>query len=339
MNNPLRLTHLLRCLFMAFTLWLASCAGGPSKEVVDQLANDDRPPFGANYAFPVKTMEFPEGRQMAYTDQGEGEEVLIFVHGLGGYSKHWEPMISQLKHHYRCIAPDLPGYGYSDRQYIPEKNILAFYAEAILQLADHLKIGQFTLVGHSMGGQTAMVAALTYPGRIRHLVLAAPAGFETFSFAEATGMRTFATASFFGQQDEAALRAGFEANFTGNHPMLNELLEDRIRMREQQGFEAYCHTVEMGVKGMLERPVWDELNLITCPVLVLFGENDALIPNRAFHPNLTSTEVAEGGTARLPNGQLVLFPGAGHLFTIEQADLLADAIMRFLQEPTTSAGS
>ncbi|HMN90388.1 MAG TPA: hypothetical protein PKE68_10250 [Saprospiraceae bacterium] len=84
------------------------------------------------------------------------------------------------------------------------------------------------------------------------------------------------------------------------------------------------------VASMLDEPVFQRLNELRLPVLVVYGEADALIPNRFLHPKLTTQTVAEIGAKSIPNSQLILLPQAGHFVQWEQARLLNEAIKAFL---------
>jgi len=314
--------------FLLFVL-LAACGG--DAELRWDGANDKRAAFAPQYAFVVKETEYPKGYKMAYTDEGAGDTAIVFIHGLGGYLKHWEAVADSLKGSARCIAVDLPGYGKSSRAEFTATDFMDFYADAALHLIAELQLKTVVLAGHSMGGQIAMVAALKAPEKIAALVLAAPAGFETFSAAESYTMKSFATADFFAKQGEEEIRKSFAANFFQMPAQAEQLIQERLTMRNSYGFEAYCQTVANGVKGMLDHPVKEQLPNIRQKTLVLFGTNDMLIPNRLMHKNLTTQQVAEEGIKALPNARLVMIPEAGHLLTFEKPQAVAAEIRRFLQ--------
>jgi pimeloyl-ACP methyl ester carboxylesterase len=320
--------------FLLFVLF-AACGGGA--ELRWDSANDKRPAFAPQYAFAVKETEYPKGYKMAYTDEGSGDTAIVFIHGLGGYLKHWEAVADSLKGSARCIAVDLPGYGKSSRAEFAAEDFMDFYADAVLHLIGELQLKTVVLAGHSMGGQIAMITALKAPEKIAALVLAAPAGFETFSSTEGYAMKSFATADFFAKQGEEEIRKSFEANFFQMPPQAEQLIQERLAMRNSYGFEAYCQTVANGVKGMLDHPVREQLPNIRQKTLVLFGANDLLIPNRLMHKDLTTQQVAEEGTKALPNARMVMIPEAGHLLTFEKPQAVAAEIRQFLKPLSGSA--
>lgn len=86
---------------------------------------------------------------------------------------------------------------------------------------------------------------------------------------------------------------------------------DRLAMRGALDFEGYCYIIPKRVEGMVDQPVFDLLPNIKQPVLVVFGANDNLIPNRFLNAG-TTKKVAEAGVEKLPNAKLVLLPKTGY---------------------------
>ena len=122
-----------------------------------------------DYQMPVKKLILKDGSQMAYVDKGNGKPI-IFIHGLGGNISHWVKNIKELSVNYRCIAVDLPGYGYSIDANKTTNDYLAFYANAIFQLSKKLLLKNISLTGISMGGQIAVIAGLQHPELFKKLI-------------------------------------------------------------------------------------------------------------------------------------------------------------------------
>lgn len=110
-----------------------------------------------------------------YRDQGDPQSpVLLLIHGLGCSLRYWACVFDAREFaNYRILALDLPGFGMSDK---PDSYDYKLSSQADLALAfvDALQVQQFLLVGHSMGGAIAILLALKYPDRVKHLVVIEP---------------------------------------------------------------------------------------------------------------------------------------------------------------------
>lgn len=281
------------------------------------------------YTYAVKKVTLPSGVSMAYTDEGKGPETLIFIHGLGSYLPAWDKNVAELRQHYRCIAIDLPGYGKSDKTGVTAG--MAAYADDVLALMNALKLKQAVLVGHSMGGQIAITVALKAPQRVKKLVLAAPAGFETFTDQQKQLFKMTVTPESVLKTTPEQVAANFKVNFHQMPPDAQYMIEDRLKMAESAQFGAYSAAVAGSVAAMVDEPVYEWLPQVQVPTLILFGEQDALIPNRYLNPSLTTKAVAESGQRRIPGSQLVMLPEAGHFLQFEQASAFNKTIRDFLK--------
>lgn len=287
-----------------------------------------------SYGFTAKQVQL-DSLQINYVEAGKGETV-IMIHGLGGNASHWKKNIETLSRKFHCIAVDLPGYGNSSTVERGDADTqLDFYAEVIASLLKKLKIPTASVMGHSMGGQVSIILALTYPALVNKLVLVAPAGLETFTAAEANVLTGYANTAFYMAQDSAAIAKTYRANFFRMPDAAEGLIKERIALKQCAGFEMYCRQIPMGVKGMLAHPVIDELKKISQRVLVLYGEEDALIPNKFLHPSLTVTAVAAMAKS-IPRSSIRMIPEAGHLLQYEKPEAVNEAVIQFLQ--TTQSG-
>jgi esterase len=105
--------------------------------------------------------------ELNYQIHGEGEPVLV-LHGLFGSGRNWSSIAKQLSSHHQVITVDLRNHGNSGHDVnmgYPEM------ANDVINLTQQLGLNEFSLIGHSMGGKTAMVASLLYPEAIHKLVI------------------------------------------------------------------------------------------------------------------------------------------------------------------------
>lgn len=117
----------------------------------------------------------PSGIELAYEDRGPADApALLFLHGFPENHRTWRHQVAHLEDRYRCIAPDLRGYGGSSKPQEVEAYSIDKLAGDIFQLADALGVGEFTLIGHDWGGALAWPTAALgqQSGRILRLAVA-----------------------------------------------------------------------------------------------------------------------------------------------------------------------
>jgi pimeloyl-ACP methyl ester carboxylesterase len=249
------------------------------------------------------------GIKIAYTQAGKNnKECILFIHGLGENLQTWTRNISILKKDFHCIAIDLPGHGLSDKGNHPYSPY--FFASIVNEIIVGLGLRDVILTGHSLGGQVAIMAALSNISLVKKLVLIAPAGFENFS-----------------EQEERWL-----INHSKNY--LNPITDLSIFSMIQDTNNNFPtnEIYSKIVTGMLDQPVFDHLHQIEQPTLVIFGENDPFIPNRFLHHDSSPKTIAETGTKQIRNASLNLIPGTGHFIHIEKADMVNRLITGFIDK-------
>lgn len=280
------------------------------------------------YPYQVRKVMLSSGIEIAYVDEGKGDQVIIFLHGLGSYLPAWKNNIEGLKSSFRVIAIDLPGYGKSSKA--PHSGKMSFYADVVKAFAEKLDLTDITLAGHSMGGQITMVTALNYPELVKNLVLIAPAGFEKFSEGQKQWFRSVMTLEGVKNTSAEDIQTNLAVNFYNKPKEADFMITDRIIMRDAKDFDHYCYAVVQSVSGMVDEPMLEMLPQIKQPTLIIFGENDNLIPNRFLNPGKT-LKVAQVGNEKIPNSQLVMVPKAGHFVQFEKPTEVNTAISKFLK--------
>ncbi|MGY6522895.1 MAG: alpha/beta fold hydrolase [Mongoliitalea sp.] len=279
---------------------------------------------GVEYPYPVKKVNLSNGQKIAFMDEGEGE-VLIFIHGLGSYGPAWKKNVEELSKYYRCIAVDLLGYGKSSK---PEETyLLKDQARVIQELVQNLGLSKVHLVGHSMGGQIAMHVGLAYPELVKSLILVAPAGIETFTDQQKAFFEMITPEAIAATSDQE-IEANLKRNFYSYTDEAQFMIEDRIVIKNDPEFPRYASMVVNGIRGMVRQPLADLLESLQSPVLVLFGNNDDLIPNKLLNPHLTTQAVAASVEKLMPHAKVNLIPDAGHMLMFEQAK----EVNRFIRE-------
>ena len=283
-----------------------------------------------DYPFDVHYQTLPNGETVAYVDEGEADQVILMIHGLGSYLPAWQKNISGLKEDFRIIALDLPGYGKSSKT--AENYEISFFAESVVQLLEALSIYKAYLAGHSMGGQIAIYTTLEYQDKVEGLILSAPAGFEQFSDQHRQVFQMTVSKESIMNTDEETIRMNAMNTFHQFPEEATFMIEDRLKMRDDPDFEDYSRAQAESIFAMLDEPVFDRLSDIEVPALVVYGLQDGLIPNPYLNPELTTQSVAEAGTSELQNGELIMIEGAGHFVHFEKWDEFNQIIRNFLNQ-------
>lgn len=105
--------------------------------------------------------------KLHYRELGEGQPFII-LHGLFGYSDNWQTHAKKLAEYYRVILVDLRNHGHSDWS---DEFSYKIMAQDVKELCDDLKLQDIILLGHSMGGKTAMFFAQNYESLLDKLII------------------------------------------------------------------------------------------------------------------------------------------------------------------------
>jgi len=161
-------------------------------------------------------------------------------------------------------------------------------------------------------------------------MLISPAGFETFTPGQKQWLRDVLSPTAVRLTTVDNIISNIASNFYKMPDDAEFMITDRIAMRNAKDFDAYCYIIPECIKGMVDEPVYDFIDRISAPTLVIFGEADNLIPNRFLNPGKTEN-IANDGAAKLQNGELHLIPKAGHFVHFEKAEQVNKIISEFLK--------
>lgn len=271
--------------------------------------------------------------EVAYVELNpEGQQTLVFIHGLGSYLKFWRYQLDEFAARgYRVIALDMLGYGKSDKPATFPYTMEAM-ADVVHELVGKVGASKPVLVGHSMGGQTALSYAIRYPEDVGALVLTSPAGFEKFSRKEkAWFKRSMNTALIKGSPEYGIWGSVAQSNFARWRPELEWLIEERVRVVRTPEFDAYAYAQVRSVQGLSENDfVRESLDKVTVPALIVFGADDRLIPNPFLHGG-KAREVMEYGHANIRGSKLEELKGCGHSVQLDCPEEYNAAVGAFLE--------
>ncbi len=249
---------------------------------------------------------------------GDGVPVLL-IHGSGpGVTAwaNWRLTIPPLAEHFRVIAPDIVGFGFTER---PDNVTydLDTWTEHALGVLDALGIERAHVVGNSFGGSLALSLAIRHPERVDRLVLMGSVGvpFEITPGLDAVwGYQPSPEAML----DLLHLFA-YDASLTG--PDLAQLrYEASVRPGVQEAFAAMFPAPRQRALDAMTHDL-DSIRAIEAPTLIVHGRDDHVIP---VENSLVLLHAID-------NAQLHVFGRCGHWTQIEHADEFADLVIRFLR--------
>jgi pimeloyl-ACP methyl ester carboxylesterase len=263
----------------------------------------------------------------------DGARTIVFLHGLGSYLKFWRSQLDlAAQKGFRVIAIDQLGFGKSDKPATFPYTTEAF-AENVVELLDLLHVDRAILVGHSMGGQTALSTAIRFPDRVAALVLASPAGFEFFSSREQKWFKLVYFRGLVKDADEEMIWGNVrDANFMHWSSDHEWLIEERVRLAKNADFDAYAYAQVRTVEGLAQNGfVRDSLGKVQAPTLIIYGSADRLIPNAFLHGGFTK-DIMQAGHAAIPGSELTELPWCGHTVQLDCAAGFNAAMFGFLEK-------
>lgn len=243
-----------------------------------------------------------------FTEAGEVNKnirpSLVFLHYFGGSSASWTEVIAPLADDYHCIAPDLRGFGASDDS--AESYTVEDYADDVQELIALLRLENFALVGHSMGGKFALALAARNPKNLQSLILLAPSPPTPEPIPENERNRLLTT---HGNRRIAAETVRQAAALKLPAEIFERSVNDNLRSSEK-AWRAWLETgSRVDISAMMQN--------IAVPVLVLSGEND-----QGIGKDLLEREVVR----RIKGAKLAVIPEAGHLLPLEVPETIAKLI-------------
>jgi len=252
-----------------------------------------------------------------YTQTGGSGPDLVLIHGWGLHGGIWGEFVPLLETAFRVTRVDLPGHGRSSWQ---GQDTLDAMTAAVLEAVPD----RAAWLGWSLGALLAARAAQQVPQRVSALVMLA-------------GSPCFVRRPGWQSAMLPALLDSFAAELRDDYSRtLNRFLSLQVRGSEQAGSvlrtlrtrllaqgEPEPAALQAGLEILRSSDLRAAARGITCPVLLLMGERDTLVP------------VAAGGAAAglFPDAQVAVIAGAGHAPFIQQPQLVAGHVQAFLQRP------
>jgi len=263
------------------------------------------------------------GMRIHYTEAGKPSAErpsIVCIHGGGpgasGYSNYKKNIPYFESHGYHVLAPDLPGFGLSDK---PENidYITNLHVQAIRELVTALGLSAVVPIGNSLGGSVALEYTFAYPNTVPSLILMAPGGLvdpATF-WGTTEGGSALAKFAQLENKTEAEFRQVMSLLVHDQKFIDDEIVAERFPLALMQPTRVFTSVVI--------QPTWTKLDKIECPILCFWGANDRFLP--VEQALILAKEAARVKT--------VISNQAGHWYMLEQADDFNCEVIDFLKTP------
>lgn len=253
--------------------------------------------------------------ELYYEIHGEGEP-LILIAGLGSDSQSWQPIVDELSQYIMLIILDNRGTGRTIPQDV--ETSIHQITDDCMQLAKHLGLSSFNLLGHSMGGFVALDLVVRYPYAVDKLILAATSASNSKKnnvlFSE------WVTKLESGMDIKIWFRNIFNWLFT-EHFLHNKFeLDAALQYAVNYPYPQSTIAFKKQIEAIADFNCYEQLSDITTKTLVIGGKEDILFP----------TETVSSLAKQIPEATLTLIGNAAHSIHMEQPKLFTNTVLDFL---------
>jgi len=247
-------------------------------------------------------------RNIAVDEFGEGPAMLL-VHGLGGTSNFWRPVVNEFMDRYRVVVPDLPSAGRSD---IDPAVSIESLADDMLAVLDALDIDQLHLTGHSMGTIVCQHMAARLGDRVRDLVLLGPLA-EPPEAARAALAGRAKSAREDGMTGIADVIAdvALAADTKAGNPNAQGFVREMLLRQNPEAYALSCEALARAERAAPEK--------IACRSLLITGDEDVVAPE----DNVRTL------AGQLDDAETLILESCGHWTLTEQPGPVIDAMNKF----------
>ncbi len=266
------------------------------------------------------------GHDIVYRIAGDGDDVILLIHGMAGSSDTWRHVMPDLATRHTVIAPDLPGHGRSAMD--AGDYSLGAHANTLRDLLASLDVDRVTVVGQSLGGGVAMQLAYQHPELCERLVLISSGGLgrevnlglRLLTLPGSELVLKVGVPSFVRSGGDAVRRWLGDRGIRANR--LDEIWRAYASLGDDAARAAFLRTLRSVVDpGGQSVCAEDRLYLTDAlPTMIIWGDADTIIP--VTH--------AEHARAALPNSRVEILPGVGHFPQVEAAGTVTGLLEDFV---------
>ncbi len=279
-------------------------------------------------------LELPSGATVHYRDEGNKQgPTLLLVHGSNASLHTWEPWVALLGDTYRIVTLDLPGHGLTGA-HESDDYTRAGQVAFVKELVDALELDQFVMGGNSMGGGVTLQYAVTHGEDLLGIIPVSSSGLprEAGTSSPPLAFRLAATPVvnqlmlFITPRSivENGLKHSIEDDALVTEAMIDRYydltLHDGNRGATRTRFQGYA------VRGVSDAALAEDLKNVDLPALIIWGENDPLIPVASAHAMKEA----------LPQAKLVIYENVAHIAMEEVPEESAAEVRAFMESVTAA---
>ena len=256
---------------------------------------------------------------IAYLRKGSGPPLLL-LHGIPTSSYLWRDVIDPLSGTFDVLAPDLLGYGDSDKRLDADLSIAA-QARYMVAFMESLGVHQAAVVGHDIGGGVAQLMAVDEPDRVARLILIDSIVDNNWPVPDIARLKEPAWDQILVDRDlRPGFRKGLTEGTTAEGVVSDDLVNEIARPFSDQGTRrAYLRAARaLNNRDLVSRS--KHIQEIQTPTLILWGANDRFLEPRW-------AEVLKG---KLADASVEIIDPGGHFLPLDRPDAVVRAIVGFL---------
>jgi uncharacterized protein (TIGR00369 family) len=256
---------------------------------------------------------------IAYVRKGQGPAVLL-LHGIPSSSYLWRDVIDPLSARFDVLAPDLLGYGDSDKRLDADLSIAA-QARYMVAFMETIGIHEAAVIGHDIGGGVAQLMAVDEPQRVARLILIDSAVDNNWPVPVIARLKEPVWDQIMVNIDmRKGLREGLETGMVTAGRVTDEVVDEWTRpFQDLGGRRAYLRAARaLNNRDLVGRS--KHIEEIETPTLILWGANDAFLESRW----------AEVLQRKFRNSTVEIIDPGGHFLPLDRPDAVVEAITRFL---------
>lgn len=259
-----------------------------------------------------------------YWVAGDKGSPVILVHGLGGSIENWVKNIEPLAQRHQVYAPDLKGFGRTDKAPLLRK--LDELMQFISDFMEVHQIGKASLVGNSLGGGLVLQFAVNYPQKIDKLVLVDNAGMGSDVIIDFKVVSIPFLGELLSKPTKKSTASLWRKIVFDSALVTDELVEITYQLATLPGAsKALMATLRAGIgirgqRATLTRPLLESAAKLAVPTLVVWGQQDRIIP-------VAHAQIA---VKTIPGARLQIYDRCGHMPQMEHPDEFNNLVLEFL---------